>query len=538
MFAVYPIAFALALVFMHWDLVTAPTFAGLDNVRLLAHDGRFWRAVANTFVFLSIHVPLQIVTALALALALNRKLALLGFWRASFFLPVVISGAVVAILWSNLYATDVGLINRLLVRIGLHPVPWLTDPATAMPAIAVMVTWKNVGFYVIIYLAGLAVHPAELPGSDRDRRRDRVAALSISHAAVAPAADAPRRHALDDQRLSALHRAVRDDRRRSAQAHVLGRAVPLHERVCVSEDGIRCDDRRCAGADHRRGRLHSAQDHRQHRGAMRTLGRIALYLGLTVAALTFIYPFLWMASATFKPPIEIGSLSLIPEHFTFDNYRTMWARAPFGRALLNSAFVATTITLAVLVFGSITAYAMARLNFRGRPVLNAATMAVLLVPGQLTLIPLYTLIVQLGWIDTYAALIIPYLFNATAILMMRQFFLQIPQSLMDAARMDGMGELRILFTIFWPLSKPVLSIVAIFTFMGSWNEVLWPLLVVRDQHLMTLPQLLTVFALGGGAGSVGVSLASAMVLVIPVVVAYVFLQRNFIESMAGAGIKG
>ena len=190
------------------------------------------------------------------------------------------------------------------------------------------------------------------------------------------------------------------------------------------------------------------------------------------------------------------------------------------------------------MFGSITAYAMARLRFRGSPILNAATLAILLVPGQLTLIPLYTLIVQLGWTDTYAALIVPYLFNATAILMLRQFFLQIPQSLIDAARMDGMSELRILFTIFWPLSKPVLSIVAIFTFMGSWNEVLWPLLVVREAHLMTLPQLLTVFALGGGAGSVGVSLASAMVLVVPVVVAYMFLQRNFIESMAGAGIKG
>jgi multiple sugar transport system permease protein len=271
---------------------------------------------------------------------------------------------------------------------------------------------------------------------------------------------------------------------------------------------------------------------------MKILRRIGLYAGLTLAALTFIYPFLWMVSSTFKPLTEVGSLSLIPDHFTLDNYRTMWARAPFGRALLNSTIVATTITLSVLVFGSMTAYAMARLRFRGGALLNAATLGVLLVPGQLTLIPLYTLIVQLGWTDTYAALIVPYLFNATAILMLRQFFLQIPQSLIDAARMDGMSELRILFTIFWPLSKPVLSIVAIFTFMGSWNEVLWPLLVVRDQHLMTLPQLLTVFALGGGAGSVGVSLASAMVLVVPVVVAYMFLQRNFIESMAGAGIKG
>jgi multiple sugar transport system permease protein len=158
-FAAYPIVFALVLVFLQWDLVTPPSFAGLDNIQLLAVDARFWRAVGNTFVFLAIHVPLQIATALALAVALNRPLRLRAFWRAAFFLPVVISGAVVAILWSNLYATDVGLINKLLAQIGVAPVPWLTDPTTAMPAIAAMVTWKNVGFYVIIYLAGLQYIP-------------------------------------------------------------------------------------------------------------------------------------------------------------------------------------------------------------------------------------------------------------------------------------------------------------------------------------------------------------------------------------------
>ena len=158
-FALYPIAFALALVFLHWDLVTTPTFAGVDNVTLLAQDTRFWQAVANTFLFLAIHVPLQIVAALALAVALNRQLMFRAFWRAAFFLPVVISGAVVSILWSSLYATDVGLINKLLVRVGVQPVPWLTDPLTAMPAIAAMVTWKNVGFYIIIYLAGLQYIP-------------------------------------------------------------------------------------------------------------------------------------------------------------------------------------------------------------------------------------------------------------------------------------------------------------------------------------------------------------------------------------------
>jgi len=158
-FAAYPVFFALALVFMRWDLVTEPSFAGADNIRLLAVDARFWRAVANTFVFLAIHLPLQIATALTLALALNRPLVFRAFWRAAFFLPVVISGAVVAILWNALYATDVGLINTVLAKVGVSPIPWLTDPSLAMPAIAVMVTWKNVGFYVVIYLAGLQYIP-------------------------------------------------------------------------------------------------------------------------------------------------------------------------------------------------------------------------------------------------------------------------------------------------------------------------------------------------------------------------------------------
>jgi multiple sugar transport system permease protein len=266
--------------------------------------------------------------------------------------------------------------------------------------------------------------------------------------------------------------------------------------------------------------------------------RAALYIALALAAATFIYPFLWMASETFKSPGESGTLSLIPSSPTVENWILMWTRAPVGRALANSFLVATTITISVLVLGSMTAYAMARLEFRGKRILSAATVAVLLVPGQLTLIPTYALIVQLGLVDTRVALIAPYLYNPVAILILRQFFLQVPRSLVDAARLDGMGELRILFTIFWPLARPALATVAIVTFMGSWNEVLWPLLVVRDESLMTMPQLLTVFSLGGGAGTMGVQLAAAMVLVIPIVLAYVFLQRYFIESMAGAGVKG
>ncbi len=159
LFALLPIGFSVVLVTLKWDLVTAPSFVGLDNVQHLIGDARFWRAIANTFVFLAIHLPLQMVIALTLAWVLNRPLFFRSFWRAAFFLPVVISGAAVTILWSALYATDVGLINGLLARLDLGPVPWLTDPAIAMPSIAVMATWKNVGFYIVIYLAGLQSIP-------------------------------------------------------------------------------------------------------------------------------------------------------------------------------------------------------------------------------------------------------------------------------------------------------------------------------------------------------------------------------------------
>jgi multiple sugar transport system permease protein len=175
-FSLVPITAALVMVFLDWDLITEPTFVGAGNMETLVVDMRFWRAIVNTIEFLAIHVPLQICVALALAVALDVPPRGRSFWRAAFFLPVVISGVVVTILWNSLYATDVGLINRVLGEVGIAPVPWLTDPAIAMPAIAVMVTWKNVGFYVVIYLAGLQYVPRscyeaiELDGASRWQR--------------------------------------------------------------------------------------------------------------------------------------------------------------------------------------------------------------------------------------------------------------------------------------------------------------------------------------------------------------------------------
>lgn len=263
------------------------------------------------------------------------------------------------------------------------------------------------------------------------------------------------------------------------------------------------------------------------------------YAVLGIGAVIFAYPFLWMIASSLKPEAQIGGFGLYSPDFTLSNYTQVFTRIPIGRAFLNSIIVSITTTASVLVFGSMVGYALARLEFAGKSILYAVVLFTMTLPFQITLIPQYILMVKLGITDTYLALVAPTLMTALSIVLFRQFFLHIPQALIDAARIDGCSELKILFQLVWPLSRPVIITVSILTFMTSWNEVLWPLIVVRDRSLMTLPQLVTLFTIGGEAESLlGLQLAAATLLALPIILAYAFFQRYFIESMASAGIKG
>lgn len=267
--------------------------------------------------------------------------------------------------------------------------------------------------------------------------------------------------------------------------------------------------------------------------------RIAKYLVLLIGAFIFAYPFLWMFAASLKPEIEIGGFSLWSQNFSLKNYGQVFARIPIGRAFINSIFVSFTTTASVIIFGSMVGYALARLNFRGRNALYALILFTMMIPFQITLIPQYVLMVILGITDTYLALIAPTMISALAIIMFRQFFMGIPQALIDAARIDGCSDFKIIFRIIWPLSRPVVITVAILSFMASWNEVLWPIIVVRERSLMTLPQIVTLFTIGGQAeAQLGLQLAAATLLALPIIIAYSFFQRYFIESMVSSGVKG
>lgn len=269
------------------------------------------------------------------------------------------------------------------------------------------------------------------------------------------------------------------------------------------------------------------------------LKKAIIYISLTIAALTFLYPFYWMIVASLLPESQIGELVLIPGKLTFSNYLTMFSKIPIFRSLLNSTIVAVFSTSGILVFGSMVGYALAKMNFKGRDTLFFVIIFTMTIPFQITLIPNYILMVKFGWVDSFAALIIPALNSAFAIIMFRQIFQSIPNDLINAARVDGCGDIRIIFQILWPNIIPTIITVSIITFMASWNDVLWPLIVIRDEQLMTMPQLVTLFAVGGRSDAqLGVKLASSVLLALPVIIVYLIFQKHFIRSMASSGIKG
>ena len=269
-----------------------------------------------------------------------------------------------------------------------------------------------------------------------------------------------------------------------------------------------------------------------------TIQKILIYVILGVAAITFIYPFLWMIGASFASMQEIGAMPLWPAHPTWHNFTTMVQKIPIWRSLFNSLLVAAFTTSLVVITGSVVGYALAKMRFKGRQLIFYVIVFTMSLPFQVTLIPNYITIVNLRLVDTYAGLIIPFAISAFAILMFRQAFQGLPQALIDAARMDGCNEMQIIFKILWPNIKPTIVTVAILSFIGSWNEVLWPLIVIRNEQLMTMPQLVTLFAVGGRADAqLGVKIAAAVLLALPVIIAFLFFQKHFIQSMASTGLK-
>ena len=264
-----------------------------------------------------------------------------------------------------------------------------------------------------------------------------------------------------------------------------------------------------------------------------------LYAVMTVGLFFVVLPFVWMVVSSFKPEAEVMSVppTWWPETVTFDNYSTLFTTLDFPTYFTNSAIVAGAVALGNVVFCSMLGYALAKLDFPGKRLVLVAVLITIMVPGVVMFVPLFITVNGLGLANNYGGMIVPFLVGAGGVFLLRQFLLDIPDELLEAARIDGAGEFRIFFRIVLPLCGPALATIGILTFMSSWNNLLWPLVVAQSKDLYTLPVALAFLSQGDGTINYGVMLAGSVLTIMPIVLVFLFLQRYFISGIATTGIK-
>ena len=264
-----------------------------------------------------------------------------------------------------------------------------------------------------------------------------------------------------------------------------------------------------------------------------------LYAILTVAVVVVVAPFVWMVLGSVKSEGELRQSppTWWPQTASWDNYTQLFSRLDFGTYFLNSTIVAVTVTAGNLLFCSMLGYALSMLDFRGKRVIFIMVMTTLMIPGVVTFVPLFVLVANAGLIDTLPGLFLPFLVSPFGVFLMRQFMLGLPRDLLDAGRIDGAGELRIFAQIILPLCGPALATLGILTFLGSWNNFLWPLVVAQSEDKYTLPVALALYSTGQNSTQYGLLLAGATVVLLPILAIFLIFQRRFIEGIATTGIK-
>ena len=257
---------------------------------------------------------------------------------------------------------------------------------------------------------------------------------------------------------------------------------------------------------------------------------------LSAGALVCLVPLVWMLLGSFKTPTELATMTFLPSSLSFENYTTALGRFDFGRYLANSVIVTVGATVLTLVINSMAAYALAKYNFRGKTFLFLLTLATIMIPLQVILIPVYQVVASLGLVNTLWGMIIPAAATPTGVFLLRQYMLSIPDELIEAARVDGAGEFRIFLRIVLPLCTPALAVVAIFSVMWRWSDFLWPLVVAQSESVYTLPVALARFN-AEETVPFNLILAMGVVATIPVLVIFLIFQRQIATGIANTGLK-
>lgn len=269
----------------------------------------------------------------------------------------------------------------------------------------------------------------------------------------------------------------------------------------------------------------------------RKIGQISLIVILLLGGVLMVFPFLWMISSSFKRPQDLYSLSLIPPVFTLDSYRTVLQDTSYIRWFANSLLIAGITTVSVAFFDSLAGYTLAKFKFPGAMIIFVLILSTLMVPTEMLVIPWFMMSIEMGWTNTYWGVMFPGVISAFGVFLMRQFFMGVPNELIDAARIDGFNEFQIFWKIALPLVKPAMAALCIFTFLGNWNAYIWPLIVIRSEEMRTLPVGIAFFSTENQA-AFDLIMAAASLATIPVIIIFLIFQKQIIKGIALAGLKG
>ncbi|MBI2001063.1 MAG: ABC transporter permease subunit [candidate division NC10 bacterium] len=514
LFFLLPALFSAVMSLTNWRIVGAPGFVGLHNYRRLLNDPLFFTALRNTTAYTLTIVPTMALLGLGLAVLLNQRLRGRVATRLSVFASYVIMVSVVGIIWRwILDPTGAGLLNFYLAKLGLGPVPWLASPDTAMLSIILATIWWTAGYNMVMYLAGLQEISLELREAVRI---DGANAWQEFWYLVLPS--------LKPVTFFVVVVSIAKSFQVFGQVYVMTQGGPSNSTLtivnylyvvgftwyemgyaaaiayalfgllfAVTVVQFRLVFREAGGAGFVRGDL---------------LVRLGLYVVMALVLVAWLAPLVWVVSTSLKP----------------------------------SLLVAGGATLLGLTASIPAAYAFARMRFRGEQWLFLLVLSTILVPVHITMVPLFIGLAKVNLVDTYFSLIMPTVANGFGVFLLRQFFQGIPRELEEAAVIDGASRVGVLLRVVVPLSRPAITAVAIFLFLLSWNDFMWPLIVTNSDATRTLPVGLAT-VLGGGTVSgqsiayYGISMAGAVLASIPALIIFLALQRYFVQGITFTGLK-
>jgi multiple sugar transport system permease protein len=548
-FFLLPALWSAVLSVTDWKIVGTPHFVGMKNYARLFRDPLFYTALKNTVVYTAVIVPVMALVGLGLALLLNQPLRGRVVTRTVVFASYVVMVSVVGITWRwVLDPTGAGIVNYYLGQLGVAPLPWVAAPETAMLSIIIATMWWTAGYNMILYLAGLQ----DIPVAVREAARiDGATAWQEFRNVTLPM--------LRPVTFFVVVMSIAKSFQVFGQVYVMTQGGPSNSTLTIVNYlyvvGFTWFEMGYAAAiAYALFALLLVITVIQLRMTARESGggfvrtdlvvRMGLYAMMGLVLVVWMAPLVWMLSTSLKPEGQILSLipRWIPKAFTLENYRDVLDKfrlVAWGR---NSIVVAAGATILGLLISIPAAYAFAKMRFWGQQWIFLLILSTILIPVHITIVPLFVGLAKLKLTDTYFSLIMPNVANGFGVFLLRQFFQGIPQELEEAAILDGASRLGILLRVVLPLSRPPIMAVAIFMFIQSWNDFMWPLIVTNTDATRTLPvglaSALSGTVSGGAIAYYGMSMAGSVLATMPALLIFVLLQRYFVQGIALTGLKG